>query len=339
MKATIKEIARLAEVSRGTVDKVIHKREGVSDGVRAKVQAIIDKVEYEPNIVAKTLANHKTPVIIGVILLEDNVFFREVKKGVEAATAECKVYGVRVICHVLSKMEVAQQHAVIKSFEAQGVSALVLAPLNLPKITKAVNELVAKNIPVITINTDLPNSKRACFVGQDHIAGGKTAAELMGKLLAQKGEVAVMTSSLKVLAHKQRVLGFCDEIKSEYKNVSIVEIAENSDEDALLYSKSKALLIKHPNLRGIYLTGDSILGLKKALTELNKKIKIVTFDTTPEKIKLIKENIIDFTIDQNPFEQGYRPIKLLTEWLVLKQKPDAKSIKTKIDIRVKANIT
>lgn len=98
MSVTIKQIAALANVSRGTVDRVLNNRPGVNPDTREKVLRIAKELHYQPNFLAKALVNSKENIKLGVILTPDyNPFIHEIIKGIEdhpgASGRKCKWYG------------------------------------------------------------------------------------------------------------------------------------------------------------------------------------------------------------------------------------------------------
>ena len=129
-------------------------------------------------------------------------------------------------------------------------------------------------------------------------------------------------------------------INEEFKNIEIVKTVENMDRDSLSLELTLSLIETIKNLKGIYITGGGVSGAGKALqlSGLGGKIKVICFDFVPETIKLVKDGIIDFTIGQDPYYEGYKPVKVLADYLLSGRIPESEEIKTKIDIRVKENI-
>src|SRR5687767_11879019 len=90
----VKEIARRANVSIGTVDRVIHNRSGVSEKTRNKINEIIKELNYQPNILASRLASKKIyqiAVLIPQISVETD-FWEAPLKGIQRAESEIKKY-------------------------------------------------------------------------------------------------------------------------------------------------------------------------------------------------------------------------------------------------------
>ena len=341
MIITIKKIAEIAKVSRGTVDKVLNNRVGVSDEVRKRVRDIIDSFNYHPNKIGKALSQNNKLLTIGVILAPDyNSFVDGVKKGVEAARKKFYDFGVRIEIHVLKRLDAEEEYGIMKSMMENNISALSLVPIQDKLITDCINKMHVKGIPVITFNSDIYNSKRLCFVGQDHYMGGRVAADLMGKTIGGSGNIVVITSSQNLLCHVQRLEGFRTKLKENYTNINIIDVFENEDEELKAFNCVMSLIDKSIDLKGIYITGGGVSGVSKALKIAHKEkiVKIISHDFAPETINLMKEGIIDFTIGQDPFSQGYLPIEMLYEYLFSKSIPKIEFVKTKIDIRVEENI-
>lgn len=341
MRITIKKIADLAKVSRGTVDKVINNRLDVSDEVRNRVREIADELGYKPNIIGKALAKQKKPIVIGVVMpSDDNPFNIDVKKGINAAYEELKDFGVRVEYGILKDLSVEEQFNSINTLYDKGISALALYAIDHDAIRAAVSNLINKGIPVVTFVSDILGTGRLSFVGHDLVKSGRVAGNLMGKLMNEIGKVAIITGSHSVLAHNQRIEGFFSIIEEQYKSIEIVKIVENLDQDSISYELTMSLVKSIEGLRGIYLTAGGVAGAGKAIKALGAagKIKVISFDFVTETVNMVKEGIIDITIGQDPYFEGYKPIKILFDYLISGQIPECEKYLTRVDIRVKENI-
>ncbi len=341
MRVTIKKIAEVAKVSRGTVDKVLNNRPGVSKEVHDRVEKIVIALEYKPNMLAKALSNQKRPIVIAVIIPpNENPYYDEILNGINKACEELSDFAIKINIEVMKSINEEEQSIVIDSLVSKNVSAIALVPIDCDLIRKTIDNAVDKNIPVITFISDLINSKRLCFIGHDLINGGRVAGELMGKLLDGVGNIAILTGSTNILAHNQRIEGFKSVLFDRFKNLEVVEILEDKDNDIISFEKTLLLVEKFENLSGIFITGGGVAGVGKALkiAKVDKRIRVISFDLVPETIKLVKEGIIDFTIGQDPFFQGYKLIKVISDYLLSGKNPDNEKFLTKVDIRVRENI-
>ncbi len=340
MTATIRSIAKEAGVSRGTVDKVLNERPGVSPEVREKVKRIADELGYKPNLAGKALALQKKPLKIGVIMLSiDDLFFVEVYQGVKQASYEFRGYGVKLEICLMKSMDAQEQLRHIRELRDRGISALAISPVDEDIIRNELNRLAGENIKIIIFNTDITSVDKLCYVGQDLKRSGRVAGDLVGNLLPDGGNVLVINGPQKLKGLQDRVSGFQEIIREEYPEINIVGIIQDitSNEDSYFHTM-KALKGEKP-INAIYITARGIGGVGRALKELNRRdIKFVCFDKIPETIELIKEKIVSFTITQQPFLQGYLPIKIFFEYFFYDKLPEKDYMYTKLEIRTKENI-
>ena len=176
--ATIKQIAELAGVSRGTVDRVLNNRGSVNANTAARVREIAEKLNYKPNKAGLMLAAQKKNLKIGVILFPDsNPFFSEVLEGVNAKAKELSAYNFTVLIRQVPFDE-TEQFNTMEALLAEGINGLVIAPFNSLYIAAEIDRLTEMNIPVITVNTDIL-SRRIAYVGSNYRLSGQTAAGLV----------------------------------------------------------------------------------------------------------------------------------------------------------------
>lgn len=143
---TLKEIADLAGVSRGTVDRVLNHRGSVNPKTAEKVMNIVQALDYQPNRAGTALAAQKKKYKIGVILFgRSNPFFDDVMYGVQAKADELKGYGITTITRRVD-FDADAQLAAIDELAAEGINGLVLAPYNDLTLRGRINELSENHI-------------------------------------------------------------------------------------------------------------------------------------------------------------------------------------------------
>jgi LacI family transcriptional regulator len=343
MAVTVKQIAELANVSRGTVDRVLNNRSGVSEATRQKVLKIAKELHYEPNFLAKALVSKKESLKIGVILTPDyNPFIHDIISGINRAKKEFSAFGIEVIIKLMTSLDPSEEIRIINDLTENGVSGMAVFPLDHPNVYALLNSLIEKGIAVITFNSPAPEVKSLCFIGQDHYKGGRTAAGLMCKILPKDARIGIIISSTKLSCHQQRLLGFQNKISETRPDIKIVGISENQDkkEDAFritleycnklpdldgiyitgggIAGVGSALDIKLPDLDGIYITGGGIAGVGSALDIIDdsENIHVICHDLTEGSIHLLQTQVVDFVLGQEPVNQGYLLIKTLFEYLV-----------------------
>ena len=161
----MKKIAELCGVSRGTVDRALNGRGRVSSTTAAAILSMAEQLGYEPNPAGKALAARKHRPVIGVILSsEGNAFFDEVIRGIKEAYEEYQIYGLEVKYKTMKGYDENKQIELLEQFRGN-VNALAINPINSPQIAKILNEFVEAGIFVVTVNNDIANCNRQCFVG------------------------------------------------------------------------------------------------------------------------------------------------------------------------------
>lgn len=335
MAVTIKQVAELAGVSRGTVDKVLNGRAGVKAETRERVLRIAGELNYQPNYLGKALVKSNAKTKIGVILTpEYNPFVHEIIQGIHEARDEFELFGIEISIKMLSTLEPAEQIAILNHFETEEFSGIAVFPLNDWQVVQKINDMSRRGTAVITFNSRIKAINNLCFIGQNHYRGGRTAAGLMSKLLTEGGEVGVIISSLNLSCHQDRLRGFQDRINETCPGLNIVEVEENQDRTDTTFKVMLKYLNTYPNLKGVYITGGGCAGIGRALelTENREQIKVICHDVVPETIRLLKDGTVAFTLGQNPERQGYLLIKTMFEFLIKQQKPQENIIDIPIEI-------
>lgn len=338
-KVTIKEIAERAQVSRGTVDRVLNGRSEVSDETRSKVLKIIQELDYKPNLVAKALKSKDKKIQIGIIVSPASNFYgQDVRRGVEYACQECGNYGVTGIIYEMKNFDVPSQIDALKRAEADQVNALAIAPMEAPAI-KEILRRASDKIPLVFYNTKLEGIQNLCYIGQDARACGRVAGQMLGMLSHGYGNAAVLLGYQMVQAHMERQQGFREYLREFLPEMNFIGSFETFEQD----ERVKALcddLIRNHSVYNFFLSGGGVDGLGTYLKsqKLAGQVHVVCTDFICGTREFLKENIIQFAIGQQPFEQGYYPVKILTDYLLAGARPGRKDIYTNLDIRIRENI-
>ena len=337
--ATIKEIAELAGVSRGTVDRVLNNRGAVNPRTARKILEIAQALDYKPNKAGIVLAAQKKNLKIGVILFDTgNPFFDDVLEGVNRKSQELGGYNFSVLVTRVGFDLTAQLDA-MDEMVSQGVSGIVLSPYNDPLISDKINELDGRGIPVITTNTDIENSSRLAYVGCNFYRSGETAAGLMHLIAGNEVYAGIVTGSSKVLCHTDRIAGFRDRIESHYPGIRIVGTIENSDDEFESYDRTLALLREHPEINALYFAAGGVYGGCRAVLAAGRKdITIISCDKVSTTRDMVLQGVIAATICQQPLIQGTKPLDLLFSCLTTGEKPEKEYHYTTVDIRIRENI-
>ncbi len=323
---TIKEIARLSGVSRGTVDRVLNNREGVSEETAARVKAIAKQLGYKPNKAGMALAAQKKKYLIGIIVFSrKNPFFDKVIEGFTERAEELAFFG----CEVTVKRVAYHPEAQLSAIEAcveEGVQGLIITPYNDSKVCKKLNSLIDNGIPVITVNSDAENVRRIAYVGSDYYNSGSAAGALMQLMTHDKVNIGIILGDRNILCHSQREAGFRERL-AEDGRFNIVCCEENYDDDLKSFEIVSNMLNNHPEINGLYFTAAGVYGGCRAIQEraIGRDIRVITHDDVPTTIDMLDKGIITATICQEPEWQGARSLEIMFNYLSSQEPIDIRS--------------
>lgn len=139
MPITIKEIAELANVSRGTVDRALHGRPGVRADVRNRICTIAESLGYKPNTAARGLSQLRKKLVIGMLLPSiENPFFDELISGARKAESELADHGVELLLQEMHGYDIEEQVQLIDSLVSRGINIFAFLPFDDSKITNKI---------------------------------------------------------------------------------------------------------------------------------------------------------------------------------------------------------
>ncbi|WP_294581295.1 substrate-binding domain-containing protein [uncultured Thomasclavelia sp.] len=318
MKLTISQIAKMAGVSRGTVDRVLHHRGNVSKETKQKILSIIEKYDYQPNAIGSALARKKS-YKIGVILLEKhNSFFQIIKNGALEAVKTYKDYHIELEIRHIPYLEVKDYIKALNELEPI-VDALALVGLDNEIVLEKVNSLVQQKIPIMTMNTDLSNSLRTGFIGIDDYKGGMCIGGLIKDILKENSTILLLSGDSIIRSQQSRLEGFKQVLKS-YPSIYLSDVFYTHDKINEVYRYIYDTLSKK-SYDAIVSMGSHVDMIVKAIKDLNLSNKpyILGFDLMPEYHDALANGEIDYIVDQNAFLQGYQTITCLCEYLIHKK--------------------
>ena len=179
-------------------------------------------------------------------------------------------------------------------------------------LTPIVNKAVEAGIPVVTVDSDLPNSKRCAFVGTGNHRAGYTGGIKMAEILGGEGKVALMTK-IGQPNLEERIQGYRDAI-AEYPKMQIVQVVDTAS-DAIRAAQAAANLMQtYPDLVGIgCVEAAGGAGAATAVKEAGKvgKVKIVAMDRGTEVLQYIEEGVITASIAQQTALMPYYAVLIL----------------------------
>ncbi|MBN1577610.1 MAG: LacI family DNA-binding transcriptional regulator [Chitinispirillaceae bacterium] len=336
---TIKEIARRAGLSIGTVDRVIHGRGRVSKETENKIKSIIRTTGYKTNIHARNLSLQTTHHF-GVIIPfpeQDGSYWDIMRKGIDQAEGELVSFNVHRHYFYFNKYTEASFLSAGKEALSQRMGGLIIAPV-LFDASLAFVKSIPPGVPYVYVDSTIPGTAPLAVIGQDSFQSGVCGAKLMRMLVQGSGDIAVLRMLRNNFHINERVRGFSSFFNDTPSIKLHVFDVDGGADDRTFAGNIRSIDSITGNCIGFFVTNAETHRVAKVLNGKGHAKWIVGYDCTWENKRLIEEGAIDFILSQNTREQGYAGVTTLFRHLVLKE-PCAAEVHMPIDIVTAENLS
>lgn len=340
----IKQIAKLANVSIGTIDRVLHKRGGVSKKTEERILKIIEETGYQKNMMASRLKLASVKTINFAVLIPDTgdkySYWKLPKKGIAKAVDELKDLGVKVDYHRFSGSSASFKEASRLLF-AKNYDAIITVPFFEKECNALLKKAKLKNIPVVFLDTEIELNDRAHFIRQNSHVAGMVAGRLLHGLVGNHGKyfiVNIVNDMGIQVNNKQREDGFRAFFESIGQKVDIKTINHTLN-DSFKATPEMLEWNNDTHLKGIFVTNSRAHRLPEILKQYKvRNTFIIGFDLNKKNLEYLKNGQISFLINQQPMHQGYVAIKGLFNFLT-KQDETELNLDISVEILVKEHFT
>ena len=288
-------------------------------------------------LVGCTANNDKKKLTIAVIPKgTTHEFWKSIHAGSNKAAEELKAQGtdIEVIWKgPLREDDREQQIQVVEGFAAQGVSGIVLAPLDDRALVRPVADARRAGVPTVIIDSGLQSDEFVSFVATDNRKGGSLAADRMGQLLGGKGKELVMRYAEGSASTTERETGFIETLKQKFPEIEIVSMDQyaGATRDTAKRASENLLNRFGDQVQGIFTPNESsTAGMLLALEDIGKagKVSFVGFDVSQKFIDALNAGQLHGIVVQNPFNMGYLGVKTIVDNLL------GRTVEKKIDTGV-----
>jgi LacI family transcriptional regulator len=321
-RLTVKEIARLAGVSIGTVDRVLHDRGGVSADTKERVDEIIASLGYEPNILARQLSLNKTYTFRAVLPRadQDSGYWSLCLAGLRRAERDLAPYRAKLRVDEFDRYDRVAYCALLNDLVEDPGDGLLVAPVLPEELLPALSRLGEGRqggpVPYAFFDGDLEGASPVVAIGQDAFRGGYLAGRLMS-LLAEKGRRLVALSAHAGDAHiRQRIEGFRAFFRdsgfaaqAEVEAVECLDLEDAGARDAFL----GALFRDRGDIAGILVANSSghLVGDWLSRRGAKDGCAVLSWDMVSANVRALSEGGIDCVVSQRPAEQAREGLERL----------------------------
>jgi LacI family transcriptional regulator len=319
-RSGIQLIAKMANVSIGTVDRALHERRGIKESTRQRILQVARQIRYTPNLAARALSVAKASARVGVCIpREIHFFYDQLWSGVLDEAQHFGQLGLQFLNRPVQVLGEGDSEA-FKELVESGVDGIILTAGNPKVLTPLIDDAESKGVRVVCVSTDAPESHRSCIVCVAPSLNGSLAGELMGKLVPLGSNVAVVAGMLTAEDHRKKTDGFSQAFPRHCAGGEVVSVIEGREDENESFQKVLDLLQRTPDLAGLYVNTVNCLPVCRALGArgLAGKVKLITTDLFAEMAPYFEKGDITASIYQQPYRQGQIAVQVMADHLTNK---------------------
>jgi LacI family transcriptional regulator len=337
---SIKDVAAKAKVSIGTVDRVLHNRGRVSEKTRARVERIVRRLGYRPNIHARSLSLDKAYRFAVVMprLTQDSEYWKFPAKGIDKACRELESHHVSADYYLFDRYSDVSFERAFQGAVKSKPDGLLIAPVLSGKAGMLV-PTIPQGTPYVFFDSTIPGTECLTFIGQDPFQSGLLAASLLQSVSGGQGHAAIVKVTPDDFHITERIRGFLAGMEENKRMPAhLFEVDSHGGEIAFAGTVRRIVQELDP-LAGIVVSNAWTHSVAHAVRAHAKpgRIAVIGYDLVPKNLQYLEEGVIGFLISQCPSTQGYEGIYSLYEHVVLRESVE-QTIMVPIDIVTKENV-
>lgn len=232
--AGIREIAEALDISIGTVDRALHDRAGVSAKTRERVLGKAPALNNQPNLSARSLKLNLRIRIAVFLPIEISCFFNTMREGIRAAALSQGSALVTVAFFDYPRLAEGDIEA-IEAADWTTFDEIILAPGSPSRLLQLSRTAAALRKPLVFVGTDAPRLNRLTSVAADALVSRGIAADLLGRIIINKGSVAILTGAMSIHDHTEKLRGFAASLATLAPHLTLLPAIESHEYPAEAY--------------------------------------------------------------------------------------------------------
>jgi ribose transport system substrate-binding protein len=269
------------------------------------------------------VAAEKTLVFGVIAKSNNNPFFQPAKVG---AQDEAKALGqkngaaIKIDWRTPNEEDAQKQVEAIEQLVNSGASGIAVSCSDANKLTDAINKAVASGVPVVTFDSDAPQSKRLAWFGTDNYACGKLVMSQLAKEMGDRGVIAILGGNPNAPNLQQRVKGVVDEAKA-HPDIKVIDTFYHKETPQDAVSKVEQVTQAHPELTGWAFAGGWPLFTDNALKWKPGSIKVTCVDALLPEIAYLKAGYVQVLLAQDVYGWATKAVDTLYDYVANGKKP------------------
>lgn len=339
----IKDIAEMSGVSTGTVDRILHNRGKVSEEARAKVEKVLEEIDYHPNLIARSLALKKQYHFYTLIpSYETGEYWETFSMGITKAEQELFSYNVDVTPLYFNQYDRSSFDRLKLQLTQVDCQGVVIATLFKDSVLELVQSLDEEKIPYVLVDAYIENTNCLAYYGTNSYDSGYIAGRLLFEQIQPTEDIAIFRFLRKGEMYSTQVQvresGFRTYLNNNNFEGRIYPVrihADNQDENFKILDN---FFHDNPNIHAGIIFNSRAHQLGNYFKQHpHLSFKLMGYDVIEENIRYLNSGHITHLIAQRPEVQGANAIKALFKHLVLHEAVDQINYMP-IDILMKENI-
>jgi len=328
-KSRIKDVARLAGVSIGTVDRVLHGRDGVAAQTREKVKQILKETDYSPDVMAQVLKSRKGYHLVSLLPepAMDNVFWEKHPAGINRAIEDLDLFRVtltQVTFDMFNEKDFQRKTKYVLSLKPDGV---LLAPIFKSESIAFCSGLNEINIPFVFVDGFIENTNFLAYIGEDIYRSGRVAGHLTDLITPEEKDILIINfaRNIRNVHHlNNRIQGFLGYFRNSGRNTGAkIAISIPEPTPGNIRKTIDKAFREHPGIGSIFMSGSKSYLIASCLEEKGlTSVNLIGYDLPDKNVSYLRSGKIRFLIGQRPEEQTYKAVKKLFEYLSLNKVPE-----------------
>lgn len=271
---------------------------------------------------------------------QSNPVFIAARTGAEDAAKELGTkLGVQIKIEWRTPVsEDAQKQAeAIEQLVASGIDGIAVSCTDAKVLTGAINSAVDKGVPIVTFDSDAPQSKRMAYYGSDDFACGVEVAKALSTAMGGKGVVAILGGNQTAPNLQGRIKGVKDELTKNHPGITIQGEYYHAETPQDAVAKLEQVQSANPQITGWAMVGGWPLFTANALDKVAGKAKVVAVDALPAQLVYVKNGQVDVLLAQKVYEWGGESVHMLMDKLIDNKSPASAIVKADLVPVTKAN--
>ena len=306
----IREIAQQAGVSEATVDRVLHSRTGVRSSTVAEVHQAIEDLDRQRSQLRLT----GRTFMVDLVMQSPTRFSTAVRRALEDELPTLRPAVIRARFHLAEESDPGAIAVTLTSIARRGSHGVLLKAPDDPAVVDAVAGLAEQGIPVVTLFTDVPLSRRVAYVGIDNRAAGATAAYLLTRWSPQGGTVLVTVSSSTFRGEDEREIGFRAAMRQMAPGRAVREVTDTNGVDAAMLEAVSTVLEEDSTIDAVYSVGGGNAATARAFERAGRRLAaFITHDLDADNLALLRQHRISAVLHHDLRDDMRRACRLVMQ--------------------------